>query len=168
MRIDELGQDLRFALRTLGKDRGWTSAALLTLAVAIGGCTALFSVVESVVLKPLPYAEAKRLTALEFTPGNDAARSRFRGLSEAGRANRRRHTTFPQYEAWTLAGRVLFQGMGVVGDPNLFTFQGERGAERFVVARASASLFRVLGTPPEMGRWPSGCSASGGTPRSWG
>jgi len=70
--IDALRQDVHFAFRTLGRQRGWTAVAVLTLALGIGANTAVFSVVNSLLLHPLPYPHADRITILfqEPTAGN--------------------------------------------------------------------------------------------------
>ncbi len=62
-------KDIRYAVRTLLKRRGFTSLAVLTLALGIGACTAIFSVVDGVLLRSLPYPEAESLVELqEVTP----------------------------------------------------------------------------------------------------
>jgi predicted permease len=62
--IDALIQDLRYAMRTLVRQMGWTSVAVLTLALGIGASTAVFSVVNSLVLHPLAYAHADRIVSV--------------------------------------------------------------------------------------------------------
>ena len=70
--IDAIGQDAHFAVRTLGRQKGWTAVAILTLALGIGANTAVFSVVNSLLLHPLPYPHADRVAILfqEPTQGN--------------------------------------------------------------------------------------------------
>jgi len=59
-----IGQDLRYSFRTLAKQRGFTAVAVLTLAIALAANTAIFSVVNAILLRPLPYAEPERIVNL--------------------------------------------------------------------------------------------------------
>src|SRR5437868_943273 len=75
--IDALGRDAHFAMRTLGRQKGWTAVAIVTLALGIGANTAVFSVVNSLLLHPLPYPHADRVAIvfLEPTQGNQTGMS---------------------------------------------------------------------------------------------
>src|SRR5689334_4370851 len=71
--IETLIQDLRYALRTLGRTPGFTAIIVLTLALAIGANTAIFSVIEGVLLRPLPYPQAERIVRI-FLNGESFAK----------------------------------------------------------------------------------------------
>lgn len=70
--LEQLGKDMRFGLRMIRKSPGFAVAAILTLALGIGGTTAIFSFVDAVLLKPLPFPEAERIVNVwEKPPGGD-------------------------------------------------------------------------------------------------
>jgi len=132
--------DLKFALRQLLKNPGFTAVAVLTLALGIGANTALFSVINGVLLKPLPYPEPEQLVTLwERNPQRGIEQERVSG---------------PNYLDWR-AQNTVFSEMAVS--------PGWEGSERFnlvlrdntVKVRAtytSSSLFRTLGINPLLGR----------------
>src|ERR1700691_2190364 len=66
--MQALGQDIRYALRQLNRSRGFAVVAILTLALGIGANTAIFSVIDSILLEPLPYPHQDRLVQLIADP----------------------------------------------------------------------------------------------------
>lgn len=128
-----LMQDVRFAARMLVKRRGFSAIAILTLALGIGASTAIFSVVHSVLLRPLPYPEADRILQLYETAKG--------GLSTLSPAN---------FLDWKREAR-LFQSMAAYR-PGSVTLTGGAEAERLPCAFVDADLFAVLRVPPLMGR----------------
>ena len=91
--MDTLRQDVLYALRVLRKDRAYAAAVILTLAICLGANTAIFTVVRSVLLRPLPYPEPHRLiSSYDAFPGAGIERA---GTSVPNCADRRAMTDVP-------------------------------------------------------------------------
>ena len=142
-------QDLRFGARMLMKNQGFAAVAVLTLALGIGANTAVFSVVNAVLLRPLPFYSPERLLALGQTAAKDRenlGQFSFRNFADlAGQARTFEHLAAYYGSSLTLTG------------------QGEAVRLRGVVA--TAGLFPLLGVSPALGRTflPDEDSAGGGT-----
>ena len=91
------GQDLRYAARTLTNSRGFTLVAVLTLAIGVGANVAIFSFVDGILLKPLPYDQPERIVRiLEKPPQGER-----NGISWTGRETTRSSTPIPRRPAAT-------------------------------------------------------------------
>ena len=129
-----LGQDLRYGFRTLCKNPGFTAIAMLALALGIGANTAIFSVVNGVLLRPLAYPDPDRLLRIyETTP-------KYGGSSVA----------YPNFLDWRRESRS-FTDMGAARNDDL-NFTGAGQPEQVSGEYVSASLFPVLGVSPFLGR----------------
>jgi predicted permease len=134
--MDAFRQDLLFALRLLRKDRAYAAAVILTLAVCLGANAAIFTVVRSVLLRPLPYPAADRLVfTYDAFPGA--------GVERAG-------TSIPNYLD-RVAMRDTFDGVALYRSRGLDA--GEAGAvERVTGQQVTPSFFTVLGARALRGR----------------
>lgn len=131
------GTEVRQILRRLGAAPGFTAAAVLTLTLGIGATTALFSVVNAVVLRPLPYSDPDRLIVL-WT--DDVKRQLHETL-----------VSYPLYRDWKEQSRS-FANLGFSSRNSPVTLTGVAVPERLDAARASASMFEILGVSPLEGR----------------
>src|SRR6185369_5999331 len=129
--------DLRFGLRMMVRSPVFTLIAVVTLALGIGANTAIFSVVDAVLLRPLPYPQADRLVFLWSTMNSQ-------GVPQSGSA-------LPDYQGWRDQNKV-FDGLGgfYYGDFNLAT--ENEAPERIQGAYVTANLFQVLQVSPALGR----------------
>ena len=128
--------DLRFAFRMLGKRPGFTSVAVLALALGIGANTAVFSVIRGVVLRPLPYADPSRLVAI---------------WESNVKANvLREPSSSPNFKDWREQNRCFTDMAGYTASAIALTDSGE--AEMLDAGFATANYFEVLGVKPAMGR----------------
>jgi predicted permease len=128
-------QDLRYGLRTLRRSPGFTSAALVTLALGIGATTAIFSVVNAVLLRPLPYREPEALVQL--------VRSYQTGPA-AGQDGRR--YLFFRDHLRTVEALAAYRGAGSVN-----MVRGDR-AEFVSISQVSKEYFAVFGVHPALGQ----------------
>jgi putative ABC transport system permease protein len=132
--VSELVQDLRYGVRTLRKNPGFATVAVLTLAIGIGANTAIFSFVNGVLLKPLPYGEPERIVrVLEKPPGGGR-----NGISTLNYLDWQRDNTVFEYMAAQTGGSVTLTGVNEPIQP--------RGA------RASQHYFDIFGIKAVLGR----------------
>jgi putative ABC transport system permease protein len=132
--IETLLKDVRYAARVLLKSPGFTAVAVVTLALGIGANTAIFSVVNSVLLRPLPYPNAGRIAAIQE-------------LNEKGT---RVQVTAANFLDWRRQNTVFERLAAILSRPaNLAV--GEE-AERVNLAMTSADFFEVFGVRPQLGR----------------
>ena len=127
-------QDLRFGARTLAKAPGLSVVAVIALALGIGANTAMFSIVNTVLLRPLPYAEPDRLVQL-YT-----SMPQFREAS----------VSYPNFLDWQQRSRSFDSMAAYRGDT--FNLTGEVTPERLRGEMASADIFVTLGVKPILGR----------------
>jgi predicted permease len=127
-------QDLRFGIRTLAKAPGVAVVAIVALALGIGANTAMFSIVNAVLLRPLPYAESQRLVQL-YT-----SMPQFREAS----------VSYPNFLDWQQRSRSFDSMAAYRGDT--FNLTGEATPERLRGEMVSAGIFATLGVKPILGR----------------
>ncbi len=132
----DLWQDLRYGLRMLIKNPGFTLVAVIALALGIGANSAIFSVVNTVLLRPLPYKEPDRLVMV----WEDASK----------RGYPRDTPAVANYIDWRNQNQV-FEGMAALADQS-FNLTGVGDPERIDGRRVSANLFTLLGVDPVLGR----------------
>jgi len=135
--MENLLQDIRYGIRTLAKNSGFTAVAVLTLALGIGANTAIFSVVENLLLRPLPYPQPERLVEIANTYLPQIPKA---GLSPGDYADwRRQNASFSEMGAYA----KILQG---------FNLTGEGEPQRIQAAYADSGLFPMLGIRPAAGR----------------
>jgi putative ABC transport system permease protein len=131
--LESILQDVSYGLRTLRRSPGFTIVAIGTMVLSIGATTAIFTLVESILLRPLPYPHANELvTIATFMP---------RQNSEL--------TASPEYLAWREHSSTL-EGAAAYDVENV-NFSGAGEPDRLVGAYTTADFFSVLGIPPQLG-----------------
>ena len=132
--MDTLLQDLRYALRTLRQSPGFTAVAVLTLALGIGANTAIFGVVDAVLLQALPYPDAAQLVVLSAARGDQ----------------QQLLISVPEAEDWRARNRTLTDiGIQRTQSVNL---TGTEAPDRLVGSYVTASTLHILGARVTLGR----------------
>jgi putative ABC transport system permease protein len=131
-----IAADLRHAVRSLHRERSFSAIVVLTLTIGIGGCTAVFSIINSLLLAPLPYPNPERLVTVWETDAADPGDMFI--------------VAQPVYEDWRRESRTL-ESLGIY-EYRTYNVASEQEPEQVAGLRASASLFTVLGVPPALGR----------------
>jgi predicted permease len=134
--IEGFFMDLHYALRAVRRNPGFSLVVVLTLALGIGANIALFSVIDAVLLRPLPFQEPSRLVAVRCVDLRDP--------THGG------EISYPAFLDWRSQSRS-FKGMSVWNMSSL-TYTGGERAESLRSAVVSANLFSLLGVAPTMGR----------------
>jgi predicted permease len=133
--------DFKFAFRQFRKSPGFTLVAVLTLALGIGANTAIFSVVEGVLLRPLPFPNAERLVRIYEALDDNGARSGTLNLSDRTTAR------FREF------GRDIFEDVaGGTGGASVVSLKDGTPAQTVPAATVTYNFFDVLGLPPSQGR----------------
>src|SRR5579862_2680141 len=132
--LESFIQDVRYGVRSLIKNPGFATVAILTLALGIGANTALFSVVNGVLLKPLPYPQPDQLVAIHESKVNFPQGS----------------ISYPNFRDWqhgnhTFAAMAIARGSG-------FTLTGRGEPEQVRAGLVTSDFFRLLGVQPLLGR----------------
>src|SRR6202167_2770003 len=143
--MGRLGQDIRYALRQLNRSRGFAVVAILTLALGIGANTAIFSVIDSILLEPLPFPHQDRLGQI------------------IGDQN---FTNSPK--GWIRAYQQRSHALASISGYSLnteFNVTGAGNAARAFGSTVSANLFETLGVRPALGRFFSSAEAVDGQDR---
>src|SRR5712671_3700650 len=132
--MNTLWQDIRFALRMLAKNWSVTAIIVVVLALGIGANTAIFSVVNAALLRPLPYADPDKLVRLSEDSPNVPQMS----------------ISYPNFLDWREQNKV-FSGIAAMQFRSL-NLTGQDEPERLAGRAVSAELFDVLGVKPALGR----------------
>jgi predicted permease len=131
-----IAQDVKYATRMLLRSPGFTITAILALALGIGANTAIFTVVNKVLLEPLPYPQADRLIELE----------------QSGPDGNADVTSIPKFNIWREQRQAFESVTAYVGSGPAINMTGGDRPEQLRGVRASAEFFRVFRVPMELGR----------------
>ena len=140
--LDDLWRDLRYAIRLLRRDSGFTVVAILTLALGIGVNTAIFSVVNAVLFRPLPYDESDLLVRIAEHP-----------VTASAAASVQPRVVLNRVELNALQSARTLSHVGIYGGrPFTMTLAGQAGPNRLAGERVSAEVLPMLRVRPLLGR----------------
>jgi predicted permease len=135
--LDAAGRDVRYGFRQLRRDPAFSAIAIATLALGIGGTTAMFSAFDAVLIRPLPYTDAERLVMIWLDMGQTDVIARH-------------NATPPEWIEWRRLNTVFSDlALSQPADP---TLSGEGEPEQVPARKVSWNLFSVLGAQPALGR----------------
>src|SRR6202451_238298 len=135
-RMETLLQDIRYGIRMLAKNPGFTTIAILTLALGIGANTAIFSVVNAELLHPLPFRDSGQLVRVA------SANAKMHTVSGA--------VSYPDFADWRAQNHVFQEMAGYVDSS--FALTGIEQPAHLQGASVTAGMFNLLGASPELGR----------------
>ena len=133
-----MAQDLAYALRIFGKTPGFTATVIFTLALGIGANTAIFSIVEAVLLRPLPYRDANRLVVIWEVPAHDKTAPPV-------------FDSYRDFEAWKRGSHTLDQLSVATWANGGRIFTGHGRAKGMLAMPVTIDFFKLLGVAPELG-----------------
>jgi predicted permease len=148
--LERLGQDLRYALRQLRRSPVFTITVVATLALGLGATAAMFTVVDHVLLRPLPYKDSRQLVEIK--------ESGKRGTVSFG-------TPFLDLQQWRQRSRSLKEIAFYTSDKHISFLDGDTASTRVSAPQVSANLFALLGVPPAIGRGFEGQSDGSALPK---
>lgn len=135
--IEGIWKDMRYALRSLSTVPGFATVGILTLALGIGANVAIFGVVDTVLLRPLPFSEPEQLVAFTASDTKTGAEYEILGMPDIQDLR---------------AERDLFEGVAAYQTATA-VLRGDETVERVKARQVSAEFFSVLGVRPQTGRW---------------
>jgi putative ABC transport system permease protein len=136
--METLQQDIRYAARTLWKSHGFAAVAMITLALGIGASTAIFSVIDNILMEPFPYVDAGRLMSVQIHD-NDRSEPGGRGGYKG-----------PEFLAYVEQNHVFDRV--IANDQEDILYTSGQGTERFNGSLVTPGTFEFLGMPPLAGR----------------
>jgi predicted permease len=149
--LDTIFQDLRYAARALRKEPGFTTTAVLTLALSIGANSAIFSVVNAVLIKPLPYPDPDALVRVWHSYIRQGVKSEFNMSGPMYFGYRGQIRTFEKFGVWSSGTATVTGG----GDP-----------EQVRTLSVTDEVLPALGVSPALGPWFSRADDTAGTPET--